>query len=367
MQRCKNNARATFDAIIVRPGGAARRHAHASSVPPTFLFFDDADCDRHELPRLRPWRSAERVDIDVTVPLTCSSSPAFSGPAQLAGAAARKRWPMRVASLPTRKHSLARVAVCGLERSQSKCFGRRSIGKTINQQSQTFRLSLGACLKSRGAGPAGNILDNVVPVPINTLAPTFNREVPHPGDRTRKAPDAARIDRPSLPLLLRDPAPPASSPRLDVSRITNPAATMGSSDPRGQHLNQNFDWCPSVHCNCLRWRVVIMVSWPLRVSERAPNRCSPFRGAAPARRSTASSVEEGYLVFPLRWIAGVHDRLGWEATVYPNSEATSILVWATLRCLTGRYRPPSCGRRVVSDLSRLEGSRIDFPSRPCVS
>jgi ABC-type antimicrobial peptide transport system permease subunit len=230
MARFKNML-GTFDTIMVRPGGGRTRGMPTVvNVPPTLRFDDAAAIAR--LPNVRAVAEMQSAfDIDITYRDKAASPGVFGvSPNWLA---------LRADNVADgafftaeQNASLARVAVLGTDVRALLFAGENPVGQTIRIAGIPFEVI--GTLASRGAGPAGGSLDNVVLVPVSTASRRlFNRDyltmaIAELRDPLRSDETAARVTQ-----LLRDRhriAPPA----LDDFTITNPAATMARVTEAGR-------------------------------------------------------------------------------------------------------------------------------------
>src|SRR5215472_16142298 len=173
MQRFKNMI-GTFDTIIVRPGGGRTRGMPTLvNVAPT-LRFEDAKAIAG-LPEIKAVAEVQNAfDIDIKY-RNRSSSPAIFGvsPNWLA----LRSEEVADGAFFTAEHdqSLTRVAVLGLDVWNQLFPGEDPLGKSVRIADVPFQVI--GLLKSRGAGPAGASLDNVVLIPVNTASRRlFNRD-----------------------------------------------------------------------------------------------------------------------------------------------------------------------------------------------
>jgi putative ABC transport system permease protein len=218
------NMLGTFDTIIVRPGGGRSRGMPTLvNVQPT-LRFEDADAIARELPEIKTVAEMQTAfDVDIkyrdrtTSVVVIGVSPNWL---QL------RSEDVQDGAFFTQEQntSLARVAVLGTEARATLFPDEDPLGKNFRIADVPFQV-IGS-LKSRGAGPGGGSLDNLVLIPVDTASRRlFNRDfltmlVAQVRDPERSTEATDRVSA-----LLRDRhhiRPPA----LDDFTITNPAATM---------------------------------------------------------------------------------------------------------------------------------------------
>jgi len=235
IQRFKNMI-GTFDTIVVRPGGGRSRGMPTLvNVPPT-LRFEDSNAIATELTEIKSVAEVQNAfDIDVQY-RNRTTSPGIFG--------VSSNWlllrseDVADGSFFTEEHnrSLARVAVLGTDVRNSLFPDEDPLGKTVRIANVPFQVI--GTLKSRGAGPAGAALDNIVLIPINTAARRlFNRDYLTMLIAQVKDPDRSTKATERVTALLRERhhiRPPA----LDDFTITNPAVTMAQVTRAGSTLNK---------------------------------------------------------------------------------------------------------------------------------
>jgi putative ABC transport system permease protein len=263
MQRFKNML-GTFDAIIIRPGGGRTRGMPTLvNVPPT-LRFDDATAIATELPEIKAVAEVQNAfDIDVKY-RDRASAPAIFG--------VSPNWlTLRSEEVADgaffdadQNASLARVAVIGPDVRNQMFGGEDPLGKTIRIADVPFEVI--GLLKSRGAGPAGASLDNVVLIPINTASRRlFNRDfltmlIAQVKNTERSSEATAAV----AGLLRRRHR--IQPPALDDFTITNPSATMAQVSRAGSTLTKILTGVSIMAL--LIGGIVIMGLMSIAVSER---------------------------------------------------------------------------------------------------
>ena len=235
MQRFKNML-GTFDTIIVRPGGGRSRGMPTLvNVPPT-LRFEDADAVAKELPEIRAVAEMQTAfDVDIKY-RDHAASPVVIG--------VTPNWlqlrseEIRDGTFFTEDQniSLTRVAVIGTDVRTALFPEEDPIGKMLRIADVPFQVI--GILKSRGAGPAGGSLDNLVLIPVNTASRRlFNRDFLTMVIAQVKDPERSGEATEKVTALLRERhriRPPA----LDDFTITNPAATMAQVTRAGNTLTK---------------------------------------------------------------------------------------------------------------------------------
>jgi|SRR5690349_3237844 len=258
------NMLGTFDTIIVRPGGSRLRGMPTLvNVPPT-LRFEDADAIAAELPEVKAVSEVQTAfDIDVQY-RDRTASPAIFG-------VSRNWLELRSEDVADgsffseeQNASLTRVAVLGTDVRNSLFPDEDSLGKSIRIASVPFQVI--GTLKSRGAGPAGAALDNIVLIPINTSSRRlFNRDYLTMLIAQVKDTDRSTETTDKVAALLRERhhiRPPA----LDDFTLTNPAATMAQVTRAGSTLTKILSGVSLMAL--LIGGIVIMALMSIAVSER---------------------------------------------------------------------------------------------------
>jgi len=221
MKRFKNMI-GTFDTIILRPGaGRTRGMVSLTNVPGT-LKFEDAQAIATNLPGVKQIANLQNAfDIDIKYRDHADSTAVFGVSPnwfELRGDDASN------GSLFSEQQDsdLARVAVLGAD-VESRLFpGENAIGKTIRIGDVPFQVQ--GILKSRGAGPGGGSLDDLILIPIGTAAKRlFNRDYLTMMIVQLKDADAADANVLAITNLLRE-RHHLTATQLDDFTITNPRA-----------------------------------------------------------------------------------------------------------------------------------------------
>lgn len=214
----------TVDTVIVRPGATATRGMPSlTSVEPS-LRFEDARAIEAQVPNvLRVSESQNAFDVDVKY-RERSSSPMLFG--------VTPAWTLLRGDEVTQGGdvsdedvaSLARVAVLGQDVRKALFGDEDPIGKVIRIADVPFTVK--GVLSSRGVGPGGASLDNVLTIPVSTASKRlFNRDylttiIVQLRDPQRSA--AAITD---ITALLRDRHHIAANAASDFN-VSSPKATM---------------------------------------------------------------------------------------------------------------------------------------------
>jgi len=322
MQRFKNML-GTFDAIIIRPGGGRTRGMPTLvNVPPT-LRFDDATAIATELPEIKAIAEVQNAfDIDVKY-RDRNSAPAIFG--------VSPNWlTLRSEEVADgaffdadQNASLARVAVIGPDVRNQMFGGEDPLGKTIRIADVPFEVI--GLLKSRGAGPAGASLDNVVLIPINTASRRlFNRDFLTMLIAQVKNPERSSEATAAVAGLLRR-RHRIQPPALDDFTITNPSATMAQVSRAGSTLTKILTGVSIMAL--LIGGIVIMGLMSIAVSER--------RKEIGVRRSVGAARPDVVLQFLFEavfvslagGIAGVIIGWGGMQLVTRLQKLPPILIW----------------------------------------
>lgn len=223
LQRFKNMM-GTFDTVIVRPGGGRSRGMPTLvTVPPT-LRFDDAEAVATQLPEIKAVAKLQNAfDIDVKY-RERTAAPAIFGVSDNWLALRSEDVSEGAFFTAEQDRALARVAVIGADVRRDLFPDEDPLGKTIRVAGVPFEII--GLLRSRGAGPAGASLDNIVLIPVSTAARRlFNRDFLTMLIAQIKDPEQGAEAAAAVSSLLRDRhhiRPPA----LDDFTVTNPAAAM---------------------------------------------------------------------------------------------------------------------------------------------
>ena len=322
MRRFKNMI-GTFDTIIVRPGGGRSRGMPTLvNVPPT-LKFEDGNAITAEVPEVRAIAEVQNAfDIDVQY-RERTTSPAVFG--------VSCNWlELRSEDVADgsffseeQNASLARVAVLGADVRNGLFPEEDPLGKTIRIANAPFQVI--GTLKSRGVGPAGAALDNIVLIPINTASRRlFNRDYLTTLIAQIKNPDRSADATEKVTALMRERhhiRPPA----LDDFTITNPAATMAQVTRAGGTLSKILTGVSLMAL--LIGGIVIMALMSIAVSERRKE--IGVRRSLGAGRSdiVQQFLLEASLVALAGGIAGVLIGVGGMQIVARVQKLPQILLW----------------------------------------
>lgn len=262
MRRFKNMI-GTFDTVIVRPGGGRSRGMPTLvNVPPT-LRFEDADAIAG-MPEIKSVAEVQNAfDIDVQY-RDRTTSPAIFGVSPNWLVVRSEDVADGTFFTAEENASLARVAVLGPDVKNLLFPDEDPIGKTIRIANVPFQVI--GLLKSRGAGPAGATLDNIVLIPINSASRRlFNRDFLTMLIAQVKDPDHSTQATENVAALLRE-RHHIRPPVLDDFTITNPSATMAQVTRAGTTLGKILVGVSILAL--LIGGIVIMALMSIAVSER---------------------------------------------------------------------------------------------------
>jgi putative ABC transport system permease protein len=321
MQRFKNMI-GTFDTIIVRPGGGRTRGMPTLvNVPPTLRFEDaNAIARESEIRAVAEMQTAFDVDSKYR---DHAASPVVIGVSPNWLELRSDEVQDGVFFTEDQNASLARVAVIGTDVRTALFPEEDPLGKTFRIADVPFQVI--GLLKSRGAGPAGGTLDNLVLIPVNSAARRlFNRDFLTMLIAQVKDPERSSEATERVSALLRE-RHHIQPPALDDFTITNPAATMAQVTRASSTLTKILTGVAAMAL--LIGGVVIMSLMSIAVSERRKE--IGVRRSAGATRGdiVAQFLFEATLVASTGGIAGAV--LGWGGMQLATrmQKLPPILVW----------------------------------------
>jgi len=330
MQRFKNMI-GTFDTIMIRPGGGRSRGMPTLvNVPPT-LRFEDAQAIATELREIKSVAEMQSAfDIDIKY-RDKSASPGVFGVSS--NWLALRSDEVADGSFFTEEQntSLSRVAVIGTDVRNLLFPEEDPIGKTIRIADVPFQVM--GLLKSRGAGPAGGSLDNVVLIPVNTASRRlFNRDYVTMLIAQLKDPEQSNEATNKVTALLRE-RHHIQPPALDDFAITNPAATMARVAQASSTLSKILRGVAIMAL--LIGGIVIMSLMSIAVSERRKE-IGVRRSVGAARGDiVVQFLLEATFIALLGGIIGV--AIGWGGMELATrvQKLPSILVWQSFATAIG--------------------------------
>ena len=330
MKRFKNMV-GTFDTIIIRPGaGRTRGMVSLTNVPAT-LKFDDVEAILSNVPGVKQVAELQNAfDMDVKVRDRALSTAVFGVSSNWLELRGDEVAEGRIFSADDEK-ALARVAILGADVQTHLFPGESSIGKTIRIGEVPFQIE--GVLKSRGAGPGGGSLDDLILIPVSTASKRlFNRDfltmlIVQLRDPNRS--DAAVQAVTSL-LRERHHLPPSA---LDDFTVSNPRAVMAQVTQMGSTLSKTLEGVAVLAM--LIGGVVIMALMLIGVSER--------RREIGIRRCVGASCLDILLQFLLEALTisslggaiGVALALAGTSVVARVQNLPLVLVWSVLATSAG--------------------------------
>lgn len=330
MQRFKNMI-GTFDTIIVRPGGGRSRGMPTLvNVPPT-LRFDDAKAIATELPEIKAVAEMQSAfDIDIKYRDKAASPGVFGVSSNWLDLRSDE---VSNGSFFTEDEnsSLARVAVIGTDVRNALFPDDDPIGKTIRIADVPFQVI--GLLKSRGAGPAGGSLDNVVLIPVNTASRRlFNRDYVTMLIAQLKDPTRSNEVTERVAALLRE-RHHIQPPALDDFAITNPAATMARVAQASSTLSKILTGVAIMAL--IIGGIVIMSLMSIAVSERRKEIGVRRSVGADRNDIVVQFLFEATFVALVGGIAGI--LIGWGGMELATriQKLPPVLVWEPFACAIG--------------------------------
>jgi putative ABC transport system permease protein len=258
------NMLGTFDTIMIRPGaGRTRGMVSLTNVPAT-LKFEDVQAIVSEVPGVKQVAQLQNAfDMDVKYGDRTASTAVFGVSPnwiELLGNEVDEGSPFS----DNDDRALARVAILGKD-VQTRLFpGESSIGKTIRIGNVPFQIE--GVLKSRGAGPGGGSLDDLVLIPVSTASKRlFNRDFLTMLVVQLRDPNRSDADVRAITALLRarHHLPPSA---LDDFTVSNPRAVMSQVTQMKSTLSKTIEGAAVLAM--LIGGVVIMALMLIGVSER---------------------------------------------------------------------------------------------------
>jgi putative ABC transport system permease protein len=303
----------TFDTVIVRPGaGRTRGMPSLTTVPPTLKFEDARAIATEVLGVLRVAEVQNAFDVDVKY-REKTDTPAIFGVSSNWTALRDDEVAQGSGIADDDVQSLARVAVIGADVKTMLFADEDPLGKTVRIADVPFQVK--GVLASRGAGPGGGSLDNLLLVPVTTASRRlFNRDFLTMLIAQVKDPEQGDAAVTRITALLRERhhiVPPAA----DDFTITNPRAAMARVNEVGSTLSKVLTGVAALAT--LIGGVVIMSLMLIGVSER--------RKEIGVRRSVGASRQDIMLQFLLE--ALTISALGGLVGIAIGVGGTSLATW----------------------------------------
>jgi putative ABC transport system permease protein len=277
----------TFDTVIVRPGGGRMRGMVSLTNAEPTLKFEDADAIAAEVSGIvRIAQVQNAFDIDVKYRDRTASPGVFGVSANWT--LLRDDDVAEGAFISEEDvQSLARVAVIGADVNTGLFPDENPIGQTLRIGDVPFQVK--GVLTSRGAGPGGGSLDNVIMIPVTTASKRlFNRDFLTMVIAQLKEPEKSDEAVNSITALMRERhhiAPGA----LDDFTVTSPRASLAQVTQVGSTLSRVLTGVAVIAM--LIGGVVIMSLMLIAVTER--------RKEIGVRRSVGASRQDIMLQFVL--------------------------------------------------------------------
>ena len=238
MKRFKNMV-GTSDTITIRPGaGRTRGMVSLTNVPGT-LKFEDAQAVVSELPSVKQAAELQNAfDMDVKYRDHAASTAVFGVSSNWFELRGDEPSEGNFFSANDQK-SLARVAILGADVQAHLFAGEDPIGKTIRIGDVPFQIE--GVLKSRGAGPGGGSLDDLILIPVSTASKRlFNRDFLTMLIVQLRDPDRSDAGVQAITALLRERHHLAPS-ALDDFTVSNPRAVMAQVTQMGSTLSKTLE------------------------------------------------------------------------------------------------------------------------------
>jgi putative ABC transport system permease protein len=325
IKRVKNML-GTFDTVIIRPGGGRTRGMVSLANVEPVLKFSDAQAIASELSGIQQVGQLQNAfDVDVSYrgqELTPAVFGVSANWLDLRGDQVAEGSFLTM----EQEGGLSRVAVLGSEARKSLFGDESPLGETIRIGGVPFEVK--GVLASRGAGPAGGSLDNLVLIPVTTASRRlFNRDFLTMVIAQLKDPETGDAAVQQITRLLRDRHHLAPS-ALDDFTITNPKAVMAQMTKVASTLSRILRGVALL--SMLIGGVVIMNLTLVGVTER--------RREIGVRRSVGASrgdillqfLAEALLVAALGGVLGVALGLGGANSVAAYQKLPPIFSGETL-------------------------------------
>lgn len=224
----------TFDVVIINPGGASTRGMPSLTTVPPVLKQADADALVAEVPLVKQVATMQfAFDLDVRY-RDRTASPSVIGVSPNWAEVRGEDIMSGDAITEEDDASLARVALIGEDVRKTLFPDEDPIGKQIRIADVPFQVK--GILRSRGVGPGGASMDNILAIPVSTASRRlFNRDYFTGMMAQLKDPLQAQKAIEEIKAVLRERhgiIPPAeddftvTSPAAQVERITDVGSTL---------------------------------------------------------------------------------------------------------------------------------------------
>jgi putative ABC transport system permease protein len=223
MERVKSML-GTFDTVIIRPGGGKTRGMVSLANVEPVLKFPDAAAIAAEVPEIKQVAQLQNAfDLEVSY-RDRQATPGVFGVSSNWLDLRGDRVEEGTFFGADEERGLARVAILGTDAKNTLFPDENPLGKTIRIAGVPFEIH--GVLASRGAGPAGGSLDNLILIPVTTASRRlFNRDFLTMLIAQLKNPEQGDVAVGKITALLRQRHRLAAT-ALDDFTITNPRAVM---------------------------------------------------------------------------------------------------------------------------------------------
>ncbi|MGH9593565.1 MAG: ABC transporter permease, partial [Bryobacteraceae bacterium] len=223
MERVKSML-GTFDTVIIRPGGGKTRGMVSLANVEPVLKFPDAAAIAAEIPEIKQVAQLQNAfDLEVSY-RDRQATPGVFGVSSNWLDLRGDRVEQGTFFGAEEERGLARVAILGTDAKNTLFPDEDPLGKTIRIAGVPFEIH--GVLASRGAGPAGGSLDNLILIPVTTASRRlFNRDFLTMVIAQLKNPEQGDVAVGKITALLRQRHRLAAT-ALDDFTITNPKAVM---------------------------------------------------------------------------------------------------------------------------------------------
>jgi putative ABC transport system permease protein len=316
----------TFDVVNISPGGARTRGMPSlTTVEPT-LTFADADAIREGVANVRRLSSSQSAfDIDVQYRDRTTTSSVWGISADWMDIRGDEVTVGRGINADDNA-TLARVIVIGPDVRDALFPDEEAVGRTLRIAEVPFEVI--GVLASRGAGPGGSSLDNLMLMPLTTASRRlFNRD--YLTGITVQLQDPSKFDaaRDDITRLLRERhgiIPPVE----DNFTISNPRAAVAQVEEVGSTLSTILTGVGAIAT--LIGGVVIMTLMLMAVTERRREIGVRRALGATQRDVLRQFLAEAALIAGFGGITGVVAGVAIAALVASQRELPPVLLWQVM-------------------------------------
>ncbi|MBM4196298.1 MAG: FtsX-like permease family protein [Gammaproteobacteria bacterium] len=233
MERFKNML-GTFDVVIVNPGRASTRGMPSVVTVPPVLDANDARAIESEVPLVKQVATVQfATDVEVTY-RDRAESPSVMGISSNWAEVRGDDVAIGSGITAEDNESLARVAVIGVDLQKALFQDEDPLGKQVRIGDVPFQVK--GIMKSRGVGPGGASMDNILFIPLETSAKRLFRRDYYTGMMAQlRDPSRAEQAIADITALMRERhgiVPPVeddftvTSPQAQVDRIVDVGSTL---------------------------------------------------------------------------------------------------------------------------------------------